>query len=115
MLMPIGTYNVIKETVNTGLGVGVKLHYGREKTFHFRAAMNSGAGTAVFQAYGSNVVSPSASNVGDWVPIGSPITLSLNGTTTVSDGFEDFGPWLWINVSMVSITAGGQGEAWVAA
>lgn len=111
---PIGSYNCLKETVAAGLGVGVQMHYARSKSFHFRAAMNSGAGTAVFQALGSNVPNPSSTNVGDWFPIGSQVTLTLNGTTTVSDGVLDNTPCLWVNVQLVSITAGGQGEAWIA-
>lgn len=114
MQEPIGTYNCFKESGTTGLGVGVQMHYARSKSFHFRGAIASGTGTAVFQALGSNVPSPSSTNVGDWFPIGAPITLSLNGTTTVSDGILDNTPCLWVNVQLVSITATGQAEAWIA-
>lgn len=113
MQEPIGAYNCIVETPTTGLGVAVKLPYARSKSFHYRAA-GTGAGTAVFQPLGSNVTKPSATNVGDWFPIGAQVTVTFTGSTTVSDGTLDNTPCLWVNCQLVSITSGGQAECWIA-
>ena len=112
MEQPIGVVELIPVTENPGLGTPVKLAYGRNKTFQFRGQMASGSGTAVFQALGSNVPNPKV--LGDYVLIGSPVTVSLVATGTASGGVEDNAPYLWVNVSLTSVSAGGQVECWVA-
>lgn len=113
MELPIGNVQVIFQGQPAKIGVPVKLHYGRNKSYHFKAA-GTGAGTAVFQVLGANTTTqPSQTSVGDWVPVGSQVTVTFSGTTPVSDGIVDLSPWLWTTVQLVSITAGGQAEAWI--
>ena len=113
MLLPIGVVNLLPITAQGGvLATPVKLPQGRNKTFQFRGQISSGTGTAVLQALGSNI--PNPKTLGDYCLIGSAVTLSLVATGTISGVVEDNAPYLYVSVSLTSISAGGQVECWVA-
>lgn len=113
MELPIGSIQLMKEPGVVGLGLIVPMSLKRSKTFQFRGEINSGTGTAVFKALGSNVAKPTT--LGDFVQIGTDQTLNLVATGTVSLGVEDLYPWKWVSVYLVSVSAGGQVEAWLGA
>lgn len=93
------TQTLLNAVLVTGAGAAFTPS-SRSMTFQASGLTTAGAGAASIQPEGSNAASP---GVGDWVPIGSPLALTL-GTTKTSAAATVVTQFRQIRGNVVSIS-----------